>query len=350
MDEEGLIMSFKDDLLSQGNIKDVLARKREENKDKPPTASNLSFSTAPGRMAEQQDRKALLKQIEDLRAELARSKSSASSFLPLDQLHEVPNRRRKLTDAQYAELKENLRNNETTTPITVIVRPEGGYEIVSGHNRVAIYRELGRETIPAYVRTGEGDAQFAKVNAFYANLLQFGLSDWEKYEGFRMIQDNFPERTQAEIAAESGQSASFVSQIMTFGDLPAAAQEIIKNAPGCIGANAAQDLAKLTKEGRADQVVSAIQALAEGKIDQQRAVRQAAADAKPKTEATKPQPEKVKIGRTTYCGIRQAKNLLRLEFQSEEEAAAAKDAVRLALETLAQKKAEEMKATDGKQD
>jgi ParB family transcriptional regulator, chromosome partitioning protein len=109
--------------------------------------------------------------VEELEAKLKEAEAGASPReISLDQLHEVPERRRKLTAQQYAELKENLRNNPLVTPITVRKRETGGFEIVSGNNRVAVFRELGRTKIPAALLDSDDDQ--AEINAFYANLLQ----------------------------------------------------------------------------------------------------------------------------------------------------------------------------------
>lgn len=272
--------------------------------------------------------------IKKLEEELKEAQEKGGSAdLPLDQLHEVPGRRRKLTDQQYGELKQNLKNNPLVTPITVRQRREGGYEIISGSNRVAIFRELGRTHIPA--RVLDSDDTQAEINAFFANLLQADLPDFEKYLGFKKIMEVQGQLTHAEIAERAGVSRSFVTQLMAFDDLPSAAVAILADKPATIGANAAQDLAALARQGRAEQVVEAIAKVAAGELDQGRAVKHAATDPVAKPATARPEPVRIKSGKATYCNMQRADKVLRLQFQSAEEAETVQEAVRALLEQRA---------------
>jgi ParB family chromosome partitioning protein len=276
----------------------------------------------------------LNEEIAALKERLAQAEQGNSLEISTKELNEVAGRRRKLSEEEYIELRENLRNNEMVQPVRVRRRAAGGYEIISGHNRVAIYRELGRETIPCYIKDTDDDQ--ADISAFYANLLQTDLTDYEKYLGFRMIQEKFPDMTQAEIAQRSGKSQSFVSTLMSFADLPDEALSIINASPAIIGANATHALATLAKKGFPDDVVKAVQQLAEGKIDQRQAVSFASkASAPQQPSAAKPAPIKIKTGKSTYCDMRRSEKILRIDFKSAEEAAAAEEVVRQVLESLA---------------
>lgn len=65
--------------------------------------------TAPGQLMDLQGKYATAKdRIKELESLLAQGRSLE---LPLEELHAVPGRRRKLTDEQFSELVENLRNN-----------------------------------------------------------------------------------------------------------------------------------------------------------------------------------------------------------------------------------------------
>lgn len=307
----------------------IKARTIEKPAEKAPRTAPGMFLNATQRIDVAEAR------VEELEAKLKEMAEVAGPReLALDELHEVPQRRRKLTEQQYAELRENLRNNPLVTPITVRKRDAGGYEIVSGNNRVAVFRELGKTHIPAALLDSDEDQ--AEINAFYANLLQSDLSDFEKYLGFKKIIAKHPSLTHAQIAEGAGVSRSFVSQLMAFDDLPADALTILNDKPGAIGANAAQDLAVLTKKGRTAQVISAIAKVAAGEIDQGKAVKEAAADPIVKVAAMRPEPVHIKLGRATYCNMQRADKVLRLQFQSAEEAEAVQTAIREVLERRAQ--------------
>jgi ParB family chromosome partitioning protein len=270
-------------------------------------------------------------EAERLRAELAAgNREGGTARLPLDQLHEVPSRRRKMTSEQYNELKENLRNNPLVTPITVRKRPKGGYEVVSGNNRVAIYRELERNDILAVVV--ESDDDQADLNAFYANLLQTDLSDYEKYLGFKMIQAKYPDMTHTQIAERAGKSRQFVTQLMAFADLPVGAIAILSEKPFTLGANAAEDMAILNKKGRGEQVTEAVIKLCAGEFDQAQAVKYAAGESPKKAAAAKAEPIRFKVGKSTYCDFRRSNNVVRIDFKSPEEAEAIEAAIRSVIE------------------
>lgn len=305
----------------------IKARTVDKPADKP-------LKTAPGMFLDATKRlDAAEAKVEELEAKLKEAEAAGVSEIPLDQLHEVGGRRRKLTEQQYNELKENLRNNPLVTPITVRKRAAGGFEIVSGNNRVAVFRELGRTGIPAAVLDSDDDQ--AEINAFYANLLQPDLPDFEKYAGFKRIISKHPDLTHAQVAEGAGVSRSFVSQLMAFDDLPADAIAILNDKPDALGANAAQDMAALVKKGRAAQVTGAIAKLAAGEIDQAKAVKEAAAEAVAKVVGAKPEPVKIKAGRATYCAIQRADKVLRIQFQSAEEAETVQEAIREVLERRA---------------
>jgi ParB family chromosome partitioning protein len=297
----------------------IKARTVEKPVDKTPRTAPGMFLDATQRMNAAETR------VEELEAQLKQAQS-ASAELPLAELHEVPGRRRKLTPQQYQELKDNLRNNPLVTPITVRKRAEGGYEIVSGNNRVAVFRELGRTHIPAAQLDSDDDQ--AEINAFYANLLQPDLPDFEKYCGFKNILQRRPAMTHTQIAEAAGVSRSFISQLMAFDELPAEAIEILKDKPEALGANAAQDLAAIAKRGRVDQVVRAVVRIAAGELDQASAIKEAMVDAVARpTAPDRPKPVQIKAGRATYCAVQRADKVIRLQFQTAEEAEAVQQAV-----------------------
>lgn len=310
----------------------VKARTVERVADKSPRTAPAMFLDATQRMdaAEQK--------VEELEAKLRAAEAQAASLeLPLDQLHEVPGRRRQLSEDEFAELRENLKLNELVTPVIVRRRAESGYEIISGNNRVAVYRELGRASIPAVVRDTEEEK--ADLNAFYANLLQPHLPDYEKYLGFCMIQRQRPGMSHEQIADMAGVSRSQITKLMAFAGLPAAAHERLRVHVHALGANAALELAQLTRQGREEQVLEAVVKLIAGEVDQAQAVKFAAPPVERPRNA-RPDATTIKVGKAVYCAMRRADKVLRLEFKSAEEAQAVEDAIAEVL----RKRADQLKA------
>src|SRR6201995_2716615 len=229
--------------------------------------------TAPGQLMHlQATSEKLQDENDDLKRQLAEARQSGSAVeIPLDQLHEIPGRRRYMPPEKYAELRENLRHNDLIHPVVVLPREEGGFEIWSGHHRTDAYRERARPTI--WCVLSKATRSSASAGAFYANLLQSDLTDYEKYIGFKDILSATPGLTQAEMAEQAGVPASVVSKLMSFEQLPEPVLALLKEQPGLLGSTSGYALSTLTKEGKSERVVAAVARLAKGEIDQTQAVK-----------------------------------------------------------------------------
>lgn len=276
----------------------------------------------------------------EARAKLADAEAALATALAsqprlkakLDELHEVPGRRRKLTPDQYAELRGNLEHNPLAHPVTVRVRPQGGYEIVSGNNRTAIYRELGRDEIDITVLELTDDE--VDRTAFYSNLLQPNLTDYEKYVGFkqRMAKKGL---NQTQMAAEAGISQPQINSLMAFDNLPAEALSSIADAPSLLGADAVAKLAALAKAGKEARVIEAVQKLVTGELKSQNAAVQHASAKEADKQPARPVPVTVLQGKRKYCEILRADKTVRLSFASAEEAEDTLAAIKAVLEDRA---------------
>lgn len=263
------------------------------------------FATAPGRTAERQER-------EWLQEQLALARDSA---IELGLLHEVAGRKRHLSPEQFGELKDNIARHGLISAITVRTREQGGFEIVSGHNRVAALRELGEKTVKAIVV--DGDEARATLHAFYANLIQPSLPDFEKFLGFQNIED-VTKKSRKEMAEDAGVAPSMVTLWFSFADLPPEAIEMIRTAPEKLGATAASALSKLTRLGRGDQVTHAVKELIEGKITQAQAIVAATRDDGKKPVKAK-KARRIMRGKEVYAEISSGAATLRITFLSETE-------------------------------
>jgi ParB family chromosome partitioning protein len=252
--------------------------------------------TAPGQLIGLQGRvHSQQQEIEELKKAL---QERAPTRLPIAMLHEVEGRRRKLTAEEYAELKANLERYPLAQPITVTRRVDGEYEIVAGNNRAAVYRELGREEIDAMVL--DIDDSMVEHAALFSNLLSPTLSDFEKYWGFKTLQEHTG-ISKEELAKTAGISDTHVRRIMKFDLLPDAAKELLAQRPERLGSAAVEHLVKAAQEGREALVVDAI-----GKLVGDAAFTQAQAVAhvavkKPTIE--RPKAMVIKRGQLQVCQI-----------------------------------------------
>lgn len=311
--------SFNNDLQAKNaNFQALLDAKTAKSEGVLNKVNDRPFSTIPGRTADLQDRKFLTDKVQALELALQKAKSTGGALdIELSELYEVEGRKRILSDEEYNELKENLRQNKLASPITVMTRQGGGFDVLSGNNRVAIYRDLGRTTIKAWVI--EVDIQEAEDLAFFANLLNTPLPDYEKYIGFKNLQARHPEMNQQDIANKVGKSKALISSLFAFDGLPEEAIAIIKEKPSILGANAAAQLAALVKKGKAKEVTEVIRQVASGEIEQ----GQAATIANRNVSSIQKQAISTtpfKLGKSNFCTLRRAKNTLRIEFKDESEA------------------------------
>lgn len=104
----------------------------------------------------------------------------------LEQLHPFENHPfRVAEDDALRQLAQSIKENGVLTPCIVRPSPYGdGYELLSGHRRVAACRLIGRKTIPAIVRDLDDDA--ATILMVDSNQQRENLLPSEKAFAYRM--------------------------------------------------------------------------------------------------------------------------------------------------------------------
>lgn len=104
----------------------------------------------------------------------------------LEQLHPFENHPFRVEeDDALRQLAQSIKENGVLTPCIVRASPYGdGYELLSGHRRVAACRLIGRKTIPAIVRELDDDA--ATILMVDANQQRENLLPSEKAFAYRM--------------------------------------------------------------------------------------------------------------------------------------------------------------------
>lgn len=279
-----------------------------------PIVPPKSGKTAPGALGEFMARESdAIKENKVLHDEIEAMKSQS---IKLDLLVEVPGRKRVLSPDEFNQLKENIRHNELTTPITVRPLSGGKFELISGHNRVQACRELGHSEIFAVMK--HVDKVGAERGAFYANLMHSSLPDFEKYQGFKRLMAETGQ-TQAEIAEESGLGRDIISRLMDFDELPKEARDLIASNPSIIG------VTLVTRMKGMPGVVDALKALAGGGITQATALSIAAA--KPSVTHAKPETRLIKNGKARVAELVNRKGTISIKFKDPDAADALMDKV-----------------------
>lgn len=243
------------------------------------------FKTSPGMFLDSQHR------ADKAEAEMAVLRDRR---VKLDELVIMPGRRRQLTAEEFGELKANLASFPLINPVTIRALPAGGYELVSGHNRVQAFADLGRTEIDAHLI--DLTEEQVLPAAFYSNLLSPALPDYEKYLGFKQLQQATG-KSQSELAKESGISKSLLSLLFAYDGLSDATHALLSSQPQLLSATIASKVRNLPF---ADE---AIAKLAAGEITPQQAIGLAAKQAAPAAPAEKAAPVLVKLGQRRFAEL-----------------------------------------------
>lgn len=142
----------------------------------------------------------------------------------LEQLHPFENHPfRVVEDDALKQLSQSIKENGVLTPCIVRPSPYGdGYELLSGHRRVAACRLIGRKTIPAIVRDLDDDA--ATILMVDANQQRENLLPSEKAFAYHMKleamkhQGKRTDLTSPQVAAKSRTDDQIAKSAKVSGD------------------------------------------------------------------------------------------------------------------------------------
>jgi ParB family chromosome partitioning protein len=175
--------------------------------------------------------------------------------LPLDELHPFQNHPFKVVDDQaMQETADSVRQYGVLVPAIARPRPEGGYEIVSGHRRHRACQLAGLETMPVLVRELDDDA--ATLVMVDSNLQRETLLPSERAFAYKMKLEAMNHQGQTcgqvghksrdIIAAQAGDSARNVQRFIHLCNLVPDLLDMVDNRK--MGINPAYELSFLTAE------------------------------------------------------------------------------------------------------
>jgi ParB family transcriptional regulator, chromosome partitioning protein len=306
------------------SIKDRLAAKAATigNNPRPPRQPDdvpMRPKTAPGQLMaslpllaeKEREMQALKERIEQLESGVG---DNAAREIDISTLVEKPGRRRVLSPDEYKELRDNLAANPLMQPIVYRPMDDGRNEIISGHNRVSIYRdELKRSTIIGVPFDGsDEEAEFGSV---FANLLAPSLPDYEKFRQFQRLQETLG-LTRQNIVEASGLNKQHISRIFSFDRLPSAALQLIAAKPHRIAGHTAEKLASIAASGNIEGALKAVRLLIEDeKLTEAAAISSATQSvSKPPAAAV----TTINAGKRKFCDISVRNGVVGLKFAGKE--------------------------------
>ena len=118
--------------------------------------------------------------------------------IPLNELHPFKEHPFKIqNDDEMKRLIESIQKFGTLTPALARPLPEGGYELISGHRRLAACQVLGIETMPVIIREmSDDEAVIAMVDA---NLQREHILPSEKAFAYKMKLDAIKHQGKASV-------------------------------------------------------------------------------------------------------------------------------------------------------
>ena len=249
------------------------------------------------------------------------------SGIPITSIVQEEGRRRKLSDTAYAELKTNIFENGLIHKIVVRATENGTFEIVAGHNRFQIFKELRNEypaderffKIPADIQKIE--SKEAEEKAFYSNLIQSELSDYEKYLGLKSLMNKFGD-TQEALSKKTGIARSTLTVILAYDRLPSEVIEILNKKNSLFQARSASDLSKLGEKNKAS-LIAAVSGLYVGIYKNVKEAIEKETEKLFKKEALTPQKIKVEttvrkiqnVDKVTLVSVKRRLNVLTVVFE-----------------------------------
>ena len=152
-----------------------------------------------------------------------------ASDIPLDQLHEFKNHPFHVVDDEaMVELVESIKKNGILTPAIARKRPEGGFELISGHRRRHAAKLAGLDKMPVFVKDLTDDE--ATIIMVDANIQREEILPSERAFAFKMKMEALsnqgvtsdrrgPKLTTSEIGKESGISSTQVKRYLRLTEL-----------------------------------------------------------------------------------------------------------------------------------
>ncbi|MFQ8644584.1 MAG: ParB/RepB/Spo0J family partition protein [Faecalibacterium prausnitzii] len=107
--------------------------------------------------------------------------------IPIDDLHPFTNHPFKvLDDEAMTQTVESIKLLGVTNPLIVRPRPEGGYEIISGHRRQHAAQLAGLDTLPVIVRQMDDDAAVLLMDEMHLLLKEeqtaaYSVEIWKRF-------------------------------------------------------------------------------------------------------------------------------------------------------------------------
>mgnify|MGYP006277343681 CR=1 FL=1 len=174
--------------------------------------------------------------------------------IPLENI--IANRhqpRKEFNEVAMEELRRSIDKHGVIQPITVR-QTEDGFELIAGERRLKASRDLGIDTIPAYVLPIETEVEMLGL-ALIENVQREDLNPVEEAEAYLMLAEKF-DLSHKDVAESVGKSRTTISNALRLLDLPDQIKKDLRN--GKMRAGHARPLLKIGDKKKQLQLWSKI--------------------------------------------------------------------------------------------
>jgi len=144
-------------------------------------------------------------------------------------------------DASLDDLANSIREKGLLSPITVMKRDDGNYDLVAGQRRFLACKKIGLKTIPAIIRDRLDDTD-ATIISLIENVHRADMNPIDKAKAYRKIHEKYQDYDK--VAKETGISVQTVKKYLTLLNLSPSIQEKLTTAEGPAGISALSKLAE----------------------------------------------------------------------------------------------------------
>lgn len=146
-------------------------------------------------------------------------------LIPLSEITPNPDQpRRNFKPEELQELAESIKVHGVLQPIIVAEKEDGGYTLVAGERRFRASKMLNLQSIPALVKSFEGEQQLEV--ALIENIQRAELNALEEAFAYQRLIEEFG-LTQQQVAEKVGKSRPAVANTIRLLTLPEAAQKAL---------------------------------------------------------------------------------------------------------------------------
>lgn len=146
-----------------------------------------------------------------------------------------------MEDSTLDDLATSIKEKGLLSPITVLQRKDGRYELIAGQRRFLACTKIGLAKVPAIIRNDLNEID-ATIVSLVENVHRADMNPIDKANAFGKIYEKYNDYSK--VAKETGISVPTIRRYMSLLDLVPALREKITTYDGAAGVSALATLAK----------------------------------------------------------------------------------------------------------